>query len=90
MKEAVAKVGPIAISINASPSTFQLYSHGIYDDVACTSTTVNHAMLVVGYTPEYWILKNWWGQNWGEGGYMKIRRHRNVCGLANYAAYAVV
>lgn len=135
---AIATVGPIAISINASPQTFQLYSHGIYDDPSCTSSKVNHAMLAIGYTPQYFILKvciyrmvdggtiyfllrkwnnkqnflylsaanllggnvcalrlirtlkNWWGSNWGEDGYMKIKRNRNMCGLANYAAYAIV
>lgn len=90
MKKAVATIGPIAVSINASPRTFQLYSHGIYDDPECSSKTVNHAMLAIGYTPEYWILKNWWSDNWGEDGYMKIKRNRNTCGLANYVAYAVV
>lgn len=90
IKLAVATVGPIAISINASPKTFQLYSNGIYDDSDCSSSTVNHAMLVIGYTPDYWILKNWWGKHWGEQGYMKIRRNKNMCGLANFAAYAVV
>lgn len=47
-------------------------------------------MLVVGYTKDYWILKNWWGKHWGEDGYMKLRRHKNRCGIANYAAYALV
>lgn len=60
MKKAIALVGPIPISINARPTTFQLYSHGIYSDPECTSDTVNHAMLAVGYTPEYFILQNWW------------------------------
>ncbi|XP_031640295.1 cathepsin L1-like isoform X2 [Contarinia nasturtii] len=52
--------------------------------------TVNHAMLAVGYTPDYFILQNWWGDRWGENGYMKIERHQNRCGIANYAAYAMV
>lgn len=90
MQMAVATIGPIAISINASRKTFQLYSHGVYDDSLCSAATVNHAMLVVGYTPDYWILKNWWGKNWGDNGYMHIRRGKNMCGLANYVAYAVV
>lgn len=47
-------------------------------------------MLAVGYTQDYWILKNWWGVNWGDEGYMKIKRGVNMCGLANYAAYAIV
>lgn len=59
MKKAIALVGPIPISINAKPVTFQLYSHGIYSDPDCSDDSVNHAMLAVGYTPEYFILQNW-------------------------------
>ncbi|KAF7384824.1 hypothetical protein HZH68_014436 [Vespula germanica] len=65
-------------------------SQGVYDDVACTSDIVNHAILIVGYTPNEWILKNWWGEHWGEGGYMRLARHKNRCGIANYAAYAKI
>ncbi|XP_039967728.1 procathepsin L-like [Bactrocera tryoni] len=90
IEAAVAHIGPIPISINASPRTFQLYSDGIYDDDSCSSDTVNHAMLVVGYTKHYWILKNWWGEMWGEDGYMRLRRGKNLCGIANYAAYSIV
>lgn len=90
MVRAIAMAGPIPISINAATRTFQLYSHGIFDDPSCSSESVNHAMLAVGYTPEYFILQNWWGEKWGENGYMKIRRGRNMCGLSNYAAYALV
>ncbi|XP_015112300.1 cathepsin L1 [Diachasma alloeum] len=87
LEAAVATIGPIATSINASPKTFQLYHTGIYDDPLCSSDNVNHAMLIVGYTPTYWILKNWWGDQWGENGYMRIRKNVNRCGIANYAAY---
>lgn len=87
---ALARIGPIAASINASPRTFQLYHKGIYDDEACSSNTVNHAMLLVGYTKDAWILKNWWGSHWGENGYMRLRKNKNRCGVANYAAYALV
>lgn len=90
IETAVAHIGPVAVSINATPKSFQLYSDGVYDDDACTADKVNHAMLVVGYGKDYWILKNWWGEHWGEGGYMKIRKGKNLCGLANYAAYSVV
>lgn len=58
MKAILNEVGPIAISINASLRTFQLYSEGIYDDKDCSKATVNHAMLLVGYGPDYWILSN--------------------------------
>ncbi|XP_023168547.1 cathepsin L1 [Drosophila hydei] len=90
IQAAVAHIGPVAVSINATPKTFQLYSDGIYDDVTCTSSSVNHAMLLIGYEKDYWILKNWWGEMWGESGYMRIRKGINLCGIANYAAYAIV
>ncbi|XP_059051472.1 cathepsin S-like [Achroia grisella] len=87
MERALATIGPLAVAINASPFTFQLYRSGIYDDPFCVPWTLNHAMLLVGYTPEYWILLNWWGKQWGENGYMRIRRGFNRCGVANMAAY---
>ncbi|EDV90909.1 GH23974 [Drosophila grimshawi] len=90
IQAAVVHVGPVAVSINATPKTFQLYSAGIYDDVACSSTSVNHAMLLIGFDKDFWILKNWWGELWGESGFMRIRKGINLCGIANYAAYAIV
>ncbi|XP_078047565.1 cathepsin L4 [Augochlora pura] len=90
LEAAVATIGPIAASINASPKTFQLYHEGVYDDETCSSDNVNHAMLIVGYTPTEWILKNWWGDGWGENGYMRLAKNKNRCGIANYAAYAKV
>ena len=65
-------------------------STGVYDDEVCSSDTVNHAMVIVGYTPTEWILKNWWGNGWGENGYMRLAKNKNRCGIANYAAYAKV
>lgn len=47
MKAILNEVGPIAVSINASLKTFQLYNTGVYDDKECSSSTVNHAMLLV-------------------------------------------
>ena len=55
MKAVLNEVGPIAVSINASLKTFQLYSEGVFDDSACSSSTVNHAMLLVGYGEDYWV-----------------------------------
>ncbi|XP_048000259.1 procathepsin L-like [Leguminivora glycinivorella] len=87
MELALAAIGPLAVAVNAAPFTFQLYKGGVYDDLFCTPWHLNHAMLLVGYTQEYWILLNWWGKNWGEDGYMRIRRGFNRCGVANMAAY---
>ena len=34
-------------------------------------------MLLTGYTEDYWILKNEWGESWGEDGYIRITRNRD-------------
>ena len=45
-------------------------------------------MLAVGYTPEYWIVKNSMGTDWGDKGYAYIERDVNACGLNTYASVA--
>jgi hypothetical protein len=42
-------------------------------------------VLIVGYTDDYWIVKNSLGVSWGEGGYFEIVRGQNACGIADYA-----
>ncbi|KAF1439468.1 Cathepsin S, partial [Pygoscelis papua] len=91
LKDAVANVGPISVSIDASQPTFFLYKAGIYHDPSC-SQKVNHAVLVIGYGSsdgeDYWLVKNSWGAHFGEQGYIRMARNRgNHCGIASYGAY---
>ena len=51
---------------------------------------MNHAVTVVGYSnladsgeEPYWIVRNSWGSDWGEDGYirMAIKDGDGVCGI---------
>jgi len=93
LKEAVATQGPCSLAIDASHSSFHLYSHGIYREPQCDPGLLDHAVLAVGYGTvkgegDYWLVKNSWGEGWGEGGYVRIAREEdNMCGVASQAAF---
>ena len=90
LAKAVATVGPVSVAIDATQQSFMFYSHGIYESGACDVENVDHAVLVVGYGPGYWIIKNSWGTEWGDNGYMKMKRGVNMCAIASFATYPLV
>ena len=92
---ATASVGPISVSIDASHNSIVHYSSGVYYEPVCSEIILDHAVLVVGYGTEngqdYWLVKNSWGTDWGENGYIKMARNRkNNCGIATEGVFPTV
>jgi cathepsin L len=87
---------PISVAIDASHKSFQLYKTGIYYEPECSTSSLDHGVLVVGYganatNAEYWSVKNSWGTAWGMEGYLQMSRNRdNNCGIATMASYPIV
>ena len=82
----VKTYGPTSIGMDASTFMFSAYTSGIFDCDYCT-TDINHALCVVGFGTEngtpYYIVKNSYGPTWGESGYIRIIRNKNMCGIGN-------
>ncbi len=97
LAKAVATVGPVSIAIDAARQSFQFYSHGVYSDPGCDPQQLDHGVLAVGYGTDeesgenYWLVKNSWGETWGDHGYIKMLKDKdNSCGIASSASYPLV
>ena len=77
----LATVGPLVIAVDARD--FMFYSTGV---LSCRNSRVkNHLVLLVGYTEDYWIIKNEWGPNWGEAGYARVsNKEGSNCVIGSY------
>lgn len=94
---ALLEVGPISVSIHASPIDFYYYSGGIYDNPSCKNgrLDLDHSVVLVGYGrgargKDYWIIKNSWSAHWGERGFVRIAKADNLCGVATSPVFALL
>lgn len=98
LNDALVNVGPISVSIDASPNSFYFYLGGLYDDPACQSGMgdLDHTVLAVGFATDpasgqvYSIVKNSWSSHWGDQGYVYISQQGNCCGVATQPTYTIL
>ena len=76
--------GPVAVAVDAFAWAY--YKEGIFADCG---NEVNHGVLVVGATKDYWLIKNSWGVEWGDNGYIKVKRG-NTCSICEYPYFPIL
>nr|1S4V_A Chain A, cysteine endopeptidase [Ricinus communis]1S4V_B Chain B, cysteine endopeptidase [Ricinus communis] len=87
---------PVSVAIDAGGSDFQFYSEGVF--TGSCGTELDHGVAIVGYGTtidgtKYWTVKNSWGPEWGEKGYIRMERgisdKEGLCGIAMEASYPI-
>merc|ERR1712142_1180260 len=88
LKVLVYEYGAVVVGIR-EPQAACYYKGGIFDGCISTSKCgINQAVTVVGYGTteygqDYWLIKNSWGDEWGDRGFIKIKRGENACGIGH-------
>lgn len=83
MQTAIMKTGPLAVSFTVY-GDFPTYKSGVYTHKS-GQMLGGHAVSMVGWGEEngtpYWLIKNSWNEQWGDGGFFKIARGTDECGI---------
>jgi len=86
----LANVGPVAINVDAIP--MQSYGGGLFKGCSLDKMHIDHVVQLVGYgvdaeANKYWIIRNSWGDTWGDAGYMHLLRHDPAEDWCSYDIY---
>jgi len=98
----VATTGPPSVCVNAE--IWSGYVGGILTSKQCGGngmSDLDHCVQVVGYNLKthgtdgkhkkgYWIVRNSWGTDWGQDGFLYVEYGDNACGIANEATIPIV
>jgi len=91
MASNLASWAPLSICVDAR--YWQDYTSGIMTEWQCDwLVELDHCVQAVGYdttasTP-FWIVRNSWGADWGEAGYIRLQYGTNTCGLTQESTSA--
>jgi len=82
MASFLAANSPMSIIVDAS--SWSEYNSGVLKASQC-DTNLDHAVQAVGYDlgKGYWIVRNSWGSDWGENGFIRLQFGQNTCGLTS-------
>jgi len=86
---ALQQYGPLSICCDAS--AWQNYNGGVLAGSQC-GDNVDHAIQLTGYNTGqggYWIVRNSWGADWGESGFIYLQYGQNTCDITSEVTAAI-
>jgi len=97
MLDALFTAGPLSICVDAE--TWQHYDKGIITKNC--KAHLDHCVELVGFGKDndltsgevipFWNVRNSWGTDWGEDGYIRVQRdQKNLCGIASEVTVAII
>jgi cathepsin F len=76
--------GPLSVCVDAE--SWQYYNGGIITTESDCGTSLDHCVMITGYGSQsgtnYWWVRNSWGTDWGQSGYLQVESGQDVCGIA--------
>jgi cathepsin X len=87
----IYKRGPVAATVNALP--IENYTGGVFDKTSDSKST-DHIVSIIGWgydsntQKKHWIVRNSWGEYWGEMGFFRIEMGSNLLGIESAIAWA--
>lgn len=84
--------GPVKAAVNGTGITN--YQGGIITDLSLSNSGHNHGVSIIGWgydsmtAQRYWIVRNSWGEYWGEIGYFRVLMGKNILGIESSVAWA--
>jgi len=91
MQQYLYSNSPLSIACDAE--TWQFYTGGVVTADSC-GQDLDHAIQLTGWTVKdgqnAWTVRNSWGADWGESGYIYLQLGQNTCGIATHVTVPCV
>lgn len=68
----IAQNGPIAVRLDVDDAFFNAAGAGVLDNYVHPGYPRGHAVALVGYTEDGFIVRNSWGECWGDHGFVYV------------------
>ncbi|XP_049869524.1 uncharacterized protein LOC126369229 isoform X2 [Pectinophora gossypiella] len=93
LKAAVYKYGPVTVGVLVTQKMW-FYKSGVLYDMECVPGPMNHAVTLIGYGERdgdlYWLIKNSWGEIWGQSGYLLLSAKNDNCNTMHCPFYPII